>query len=57
MEGYTEGFRSVLKPVLSPTYRKWPQLLIGTKNCIYQRLENFVIPAITTKYQMPEFLT
>ena len=35
-----------MKPVVSPTYRKWPQLLIDTKNCIYQRLENLVIPAI-----------
>jgi hypothetical protein len=38
-----------MKPVVSPTYRKWPQLLIDTKNCIYQRLENLVIPAETVE--------
>jgi len=45
-----------VKPVITPTYRKWPQLLIDTKNCIYQRLENFVIPAITSKYQPFKFM-
>jgi hypothetical protein len=39
----------VVKPEISPTYRKWPQLLIDTKNCIYQRLENLVIPAETVE--------
>jgi len=43
------------KPVVSPTYRKWPQLLIDTKNCIYRRLENGVIPAIRSKYQALDF--
>jgi len=36
---------------ISPTYRKWPQLLIDTKNCIYQRLENVVISAMKRNYQ------
>ena len=44
-----------MKPVIPPTYQKWPQLLIDTKNCIYQRLENFVISAIRSKYQVPDF--
>ena len=41
---------------LPPTYRKWPQLLICTKNCIYQRVENFVIPAIMYDYQPSELM-
>jgi len=41
---------------ISPTYRKWPQLLIDTKNCIYQRLENVVIPAIRYDYQPSELM-
>jgi hypothetical protein len=45
---------NVLEPALSPTHRKWPQLLIDTKNCNYQRLENVVIPAIKCEYQAPE---
>ena len=53
---YIGVFVSGVKPVISPTYRKWPQLLIDTKNCIYQRLENFVIPAITYKYQSSELM-
>jgi len=38
-----------------PTYRKWPQLLVDTKNCIYQKLENVVIPGITSKYQANDY--
>jgi hypothetical protein len=44
MESTLIGLISILE--IPPTYRKWPQLLIETKNCIYQRLENFVIPAM-----------
>jgi hypothetical protein len=33
-----------VKPSTSPTYRKWPQLLIDTKKGNYQKLENVVIP-------------
>ncbi len=45
-----------MKPVITPTYRKWPQLLIDTKNCIYQGLENVVISAMETTYQWPDFV-
>jgi len=54
MESTLIGLISILE--ISPTYRKWPQLLIDTKNCIYQRLENVVIPAMKTKYQVSDFL-
>jgi len=50
-----DHLRRRINLAIPPTYRKWPQLLIDTKNCIYQRLENVVISAMMSHYQAPDF--